>query len=292
MSESGPRVAILGVGTMGTGMAHSLIREGFTPALWDRNPTRLAAFQAPDARACDTASDAVRDADVVITMVTDADAVVEIADGEGMLESLGSGAVWAQMSTIGVAGTERAAALVADRRPDVLFVDAPVTGSRDVAETGSLTILASGPESARARVTPVFDALGQRTLWFGPAGQGTAMKLANNTMLAFIAHGLGEALSVAHHLNLTTEAVSDTFNAGTFASPYLSHKLSRIEHDDYAAEFALGLALKDVKLALDTVDPARHPVLDSLASQWQEASDDGLATQDLTAIARVLVEPT
>lgn len=291
MADSSPQVAILGVGTMGTGMAHSLMRAGFSLSLWDRQPKALAAFDDTPARRCDTAAEAVRDADVVITMVPDADAVIDVADDHGMLESVTPGAIWVQMSTIGVEGFERVAALAAERRPDVLLVDAPVTGSRDVAEAGALVIFASGPDAARDRVVPVFAALGERTLWLGPAGLGTALKLANNTMLAFITQGLGEALSVAHHLSLTTEAVTDAFNSAAFASPWLSHKLSRIEHDQYDAEFSLRLALKDVKLALDTVEPARHPVLDALASQWQQADDIGFGSQDLTSITRVL-EPS
>jgi 3-hydroxyisobutyrate dehydrogenase len=136
----------------------------------------------------------------------------------------------------------------------------------------------------------VFDALGQHTLWLGPAGLGSGLKLANNTMLAFVVQGLGEALSVAHGANLTTEAVTKLFEITAFSSPYVSHKLARIEKGEYEAEFSLDLALKDVKLALDTVDAARHPVLAALARQWEEASDHGLGSEDLTAITRELVE--
>jgi 3-hydroxyisobutyrate dehydrogenase len=198
------------------------------------------------------------------------------------------GAIWAQMSTIGVEGFDRVAALVEQKRPDIMLVDAPVTGSRDSAEGGSLTIFASGPSEARSTMTPVFDALGQRTLWLGPAGLGTRLKLANNTMIAFVVQGLAEALSVAHHLDLTTEAVTEAFKNASFESPYLTHKLARIEQGQYEAEFSLALALKDVKLALDAVDPARHPVLDALASQWQQAADQGLGSKDLTAIAHLV----
>jgi 3-hydroxyisobutyrate dehydrogenase len=276
---------------MGSGMAASLLRAGFGPALWNREPERYARFQSTAARSFTTAAEAVRHADVVITMVTDADAVLDLATGQEMLGALRSGAVWLQMSTIGVAGFERVAALVAERRPDVLLVDAPVTGSRDGAENGTLTILASGPEPARDRLAPVFEALGQHTLWLGPAGLGSGLKLANNTMIAFVVQGLGEAISVAHGANLTTEAVTALFGVTSFTSQYVSDKLARIEHGEYDPEFALDLALKDVRLALDTLDPARHPVLTALATQWEEASDDGFGSQDLTAITRVLTKP-
>ena len=123
-----PQVAVIGLGTMGSAMADSLLRAGFAPALWNRQPQRLAPFASTAARTFDTLTDAAGNADIVITMVTDANAVEDIAVAQGMLGALRTGAIWAQMSTIGVAGIERVDALVAQRRPDVLFVDAPVTG--------------------------------------------------------------------------------------------------------------------------------------------------------------------
>jgi 3-hydroxyisobutyrate dehydrogenase len=89
------------------------------------------------------------------------------------------------MSTIGVAGTERVAALVRDERPDVTLLDAPVSGSTEPAEQGQLTISASGPDQPRSRVAALFDALGQRTIWVGAVGAGSRLKLVNNTMVAF-----------------------------------------------------------------------------------------------------------
>ncbi|MCU1373480.1 MAG: hypothetical protein JWO68_766, partial [Actinomycetia bacterium] len=249
-------------------------------------------FGGTGARIAGSVAEAVRDADIVITMVSDADAVMDVALRHGMLGALRPGAIWVQMSTIGIAGFDRVARAAGASRPDVAVVDAPVSGSSEAAEHGALTIFASGPDCVSGRLQPVFDALARRTLWLGPAGLGTRLKLASNTMVAFISQGLGEALAVAHHLNLTTDAVSDAFETASFSSPWLSHKLSRISRGNYDAEFALGLALKDVNLALDTLDPERHPVFTALASQWQEAADDGSATQDLTAIARVLAEPS
>src|SRR4029077_19301451 len=113
---------------------------------------------------------------IVVTMVTDTDAVISIARDEGMLAALAPGAIWVQMSTIGVAGIERVAAMVDAERPDVTLLDAPVSGSKEPAEQGQLTIFASGPEEARVRVTPLFDALGQRTFWVGPVGNGSRLK--------------------------------------------------------------------------------------------------------------------
>jgi 3-hydroxyisobutyrate dehydrogenase len=179
-------------------------------------------------------------------------------------------------------------ALASERRPDVLLVDAPVSGSRVPAEQGALTIFASGPDGAKIPLKPVFDALGHRTLWLGPAGLGSRIKLVNNVLLAFIAHGLSEAVAIAHDYGLSTQTVIDAVGDSALASPWLAAKLQRMARDEYSAEFSLALALKDVNLALDTVDPSRHAVLRSLAAQWQDAAEHGLGDEDLTVITRFL----
>ncbi len=221
-------------------------------------------------------------------MVTDTDAVMSIATEQGMLDALAPGAIWAQMSTIGVAGTERVITLVETRRPDVTLLDAPVSGSKEPAEQGQLTIFASGPDSARSRVTPLFDAFSQRTIWVGPLGTGSRLKLVNNTLLAFTAEGLAASVALAHRLGLETETIIDALGGGPLMSPWESAKLQRITRGEYAPQFALALALKDVHLALETVDAGRFEALAALAREWERAVDQGLGDQDLTVVTRVL----
>ena len=132
-----PRVAVLGIGTMGRGMAHSLLRAGFTVDAWNRTPEPAAQLAADGATAHDDPAQAVEHADVVITMVPDARAVDGVAFGQGMLAALRPGAVWAQMGTIGVAATDDLNTRVSKERPDVSFVDAPVSGTKAPAETGT-----------------------------------------------------------------------------------------------------------------------------------------------------------
>src|SRR4051794_33308394 len=152
-------VAVIGVGTMGHGMAGSALRAGIPTIVWDRTPEVTRDLVDRGAEVAESAADAARRAAIVVTMVPDADAVVATARDEGMVAALAPGSIWVQMSTIGVAGIERVAALVAQERPDITLVDAPVSGSKDPAERGELTIFASGPDEVRARVTPLFDAL-------------------------------------------------------------------------------------------------------------------------------------
>ena len=155
MESTHEPVAVLGIGAMGHGMATSALRAGIRTIVWNRNPAATRDLADLGAEVAETAADAAHRAAIVVTMVTDTDAVISIARDQGMLAALAPGAIWVQMSTIGVAGIERVADLVDAERPDVTLLDAPVSGSSDPAEHGQLTIFASGPEQVRSRVTPL-----------------------------------------------------------------------------------------------------------------------------------------
>ncbi|MFU8871673.1 NAD(P)-dependent oxidoreductase [Micromonospora sp. SL4-19] len=282
------RVAVLGLGGMGAPMARNILRAGLPAVVWNRHPEPAHRLAAQGAEVAASPADAVRGADVVVTMVTDADAVRSIALEQGMLASMVDGAIWAQMSTIGVTETERLARQVATERPGILLVDAPVAGSRDPAEQGRLVVLASGPEQARDRVAPVFDAVGQRTVWVGPTGAGSRLKLVNNLLLAFVAEGVAAAVAFGDAVGLDRAAVLGALRGSPLVSPWAAEKLERIGRDDYAAQYSLALAVKDVDLALREVDAGRFPAAECLAAEWQRAVAQGLGAEDLAVVTRAL----
>ena len=281
-------VAVLGIGAMGHGMAVSALRAGIPTIVWNRRMEAARDLAELGAQVAGTAADAARRAAVVVTMVTDADAVISVARDQGMLAALAPGAIWAQMSTIGVAGIDRVAAMAGSERPDVMLLDAPVSGSKDPAEHGQLTIFASGPAEARLRVAPLFGALGQRTIWVGETGAGTRLKLVNNTWLAFATEAVATSVALAHRLGLETETVINALGGGPLVSAWQAAKLQRIAHGEFSAQFALSLALKDVHLALEAAGDGRLEVLACLAGEWQRAVDQGLGGQDLTVVTRVI----
>ncbi len=283
-------VAFLGIGTMGHAMASSALRAGIPTIVWNRNPEATRDLADRGAEAVETPAEAARRADIVVTMVTDADVVLSIAQSQGMLAALAPGAVWVQMSTIGVAGIERVQALADAERPDVTLVDAPVSGSKDPAEHGQLTIFASGPEVVRSRVEPLFGALGQRTLWVGPIGAGSRLKLVVNAWLALGAEAVNTSVALARQLGLETETVENALGGGPLVSPWQAAKLQRMAQGDFSPQFALSLALKDVHLALEASGDGRFRALACLASEWQEVVDHGLGDRDLTVVARALEE--
>jgi 3-hydroxyisobutyrate dehydrogenase len=269
-------------------MAGSALRSGIPTVVWNLEPGRTSQMADQGAEVALSAVDAVKGVDVVITMVTDTKAVTSIAVDLGMLEALPPGAVWAQMSTIGVEGTATISSIVEKERSDIVFLDAPVSGSKVPAEEGKLVIFASGSEQARPIVEPVFDAIGQRTIWLGPVGAGSRMKLVNNTLLAFSAEGVANSLALARRLGLDVRSVLDAFEGGPLLSPWEAGKISRIEGNNYSPEFPLALALKDVHLALEEADPERFAVLASLAREWEALVDQGLGNEDVTVVTRAL----
>jgi 3-hydroxyisobutyrate dehydrogenase len=288
MAGSHEPVAVLGIGAMGHGMAASALRAGIPVIVWNRRMEAARGLAELGAEVAGTAADAARRAAIVVTMVTDADAVISVARDQGMLAALVPGAIWVQMSTIGVAGIDRVAAMAGAERPDVMLLDAPVSGSKDPAERGELTIFASGPDGARVRVASLFGALGQRTIWVGEAGAGTRLKLVNNTWLAFAAEAVAVSVALARRLGLETGTVVDALGGGPLVSAWQAAKLQRIVRGEFSAQFALSLALKDVHLALQAAGDDRFAAFAGLADEWQQAVDQGLGEQDLTIVTRAL----
>jgi len=282
-------VTVLGTGTMGSAFAANLCRAGFATTVWDRAPANASPLAALGATVASDPAEAVADADAVITMLPDADAVTSVMDHQRILDAVAPRAALVQMGTIGLAGTDRMAALVAERRPDVSFVDAPVSGSKGPAERGQLLILASGPSAVRTMLEPVFDALGRRTLWLGEAGQGMRLKLVLNAWLAFVMEGLAETAALADELGVPHAQLEEALDGSPLAAAWALDKLKKIDSRDYAPEFSLAWATKDVGLALDSI-LHRLPALDAIGEQWQRAVGEGFGSLDVSA-ARPALEP-
>jgi 3-hydroxyisobutyrate dehydrogenase len=288
MAEEKEPVAFLGIGTMGHAMATRALGAGIPTIVWNLDPNATRDLADLGAEVAASAADAAGRAAIVVTMVTDANVVLAIAKDQGMLAALDPGAIWAQMSTIGDGGTKRVESLVTAERPDVVLVDAPVSGSKEPAEHGELTIFASGPDAVRSRLDPLFDALGRRTIWVGPVGTGSKLKLVANTWLALAAEAVNVSVALAHQLGLETEAVINALGDGPLVSPWQAAKLERIAQGDFSVQFALSLALKDVHLALEDAGSERFPALAALAEEWQEVVGLGFGDSDLTVVAQAL----
>ncbi len=282
------RVAVLGTGIMGAAMARNLVAAGLPTRVWDRAPSATAPLADAGATVADSAAAAVADAEVVITMLPTADIAAAVVFDDGVAEAFASGAVWAQMGTIGLQGTTDLANRLGKRRPDVMFVDAPVSGSKGPAEAGQLLILGSGPERARRIVAPAFDALGRRTVWLGDAGQGSRMKLVVNAYLSILIEAVAESLSLARRLGIDDGQLAEAIEGGPLDAPLADAKLHKMESGDFAPEFPLEWALKDVDLAIDAAGELPLAALVALSHQWRTAVDAGHGREDISAAVLAL----
>jgi 3-hydroxyisobutyrate dehydrogenase len=284
------RVAVLGTGIMGSAMARNLLAAGLPTTVWDRSAAATAPLAAAGAMVAASASDAIRDARVVITMLPDA-AVVESVMFAGGPPPFAPGAAWAQMGTIGVSATAGLAARVGRVRPDVTFVDAPVSGSKGPAEAGQLLILASGSAAAAPIVAPAFAAIGRKTVWLGAAGQGSRMKLVVNSYLSFLIEGVAEALELGHRLGIDPAGLDAVLEGGPLDAPLADAKLHKIARGDFTPEFPLEWALKDVDLAIRAADGGSLPMLAALSRQWHTAVAAGYGRGDVSVVRLALADP-
>ena len=288
--EPASTVAVPGTGIMGSAMARNLVAAGLRTTVWDRSPEATAPLAAAGAVVAASAHDAMADAGVVITMLPDADAVESVIFAQG-LPLFAPGAVWAQMGTIGVAATSRLAGRLIVARPDMMFVDAPVSGSKGPAEAGQLLILASGPVAAEPVVAPAFAAIGRKTVWLGAAGQGSRMKLVVNTYLSFLIEGVAEALELGRRLGIDPAGLDAAIEGGPLDAPLADAKLHKIARGDFAPEFPLQWALKDVDLAITAADGTPLPMLQALSRQWHTAVEAGYGRDDVSAVRLALGDP-
>ncbi len=235
-------VAVLGAGTMGAGMVTSLRRAGLPVRVWNRDPAKAQALGDTGAEACRTPAEAVDGADVVLTMVLDADAAIDVVTQA----SPAAGTTWLQCSTVGVEGADRTVAAARDL--GLVLVDCPVLGTKEPAAKRALTLLASGPEEARGRLAPVFGALGAKTVWLGGAGAGSRLKLACNSWLFMLTTGVAQAIALSRGLGLDPQRFLDAVAGGPVDSPYAHLKGGLMIAGDYPPSFGLVGATKDARL--------------------------------------------
>jgi 3-hydroxyisobutyrate dehydrogenase len=264
-------------------MARNLVAAGLDTTVWDRSVSAMAPLADAGARVAAAPVEAVRDSRVVITMLPTADVVTSVVFDGGVAEAFAPGAVWAQMGTIGVTETIQIASRLSQLRPDVMFVDAPVSGSKGPAEAGQLLILASGPHEAEAVVNPAFSAIGRKTVWLGEAGQGSKLKLVVNAYMSTLIEGVAEALELAARLGIDTSSLAEAIEGGPLDAPIADAKLHKMERGDFAPEFPLEWALKDVDLALEAAGDDKPPLLAALSRQWHAAVAAGHGREDVSA---------
>jgi 3-hydroxyisobutyrate dehydrogenase len=285
MTETSRTVGVLGAGIMGSAMARNLVRAGHTVRVWNRTRAKAEPLAADGALVADTAAEAVRAADVVLTMLYDGGTVLEV-----MREAASAarpGAAWVQSTTAGLESVGELAALA--REHGLVFYDAPVLGTKQPAEAGQLTVLAAGPAEGRDVVAPVFDAVGVRTVWTGEDGaaaSATRLKLVANSWVIAATTATGESLALAKALGVDPQGFFDLISGGPLDMGYLHAKAGLILGGRLMPpSFAVETAEKDARLIVQAGErhSVRLDVAAASAERFARAAALGHAGEDMAA---------
>ena len=284
-AASQPSVALLGTGIMGTGMARNMLKAGIPMRVWNRTRSRAEPLETEGAVVCSDPAEAVRGADIIVTMLSDGPAVFEAMTAA--VPGLTTGQIWVQAATVGLAWLDELAELGRDRA--LVLIDAPVLGTRKPAEEGQLTVLAGGPDGAsdsvRERVRPVFDAVGRKTVWLDEVGAATRLKLVANSWITALNVAVGESVALAEALDVAPETFLEAVRGGLADSAYLHLKARAIVDDDYTPSFSVALAGKDARLIKEAGEAAglRMDVATAAAGRLARAAELGHAEDDMAA---------
>lgn len=278
-------VAVLGTGIMGAPMARNAVAAGLRVRAWNRTREKAEALADEGVEVAGSAAEAASGADVVLTMLADADAVAEAMEGdEGALSGMDEDAVWAQAATVGIAGIERCQAM-ADQH-SITLVDAPVLGTKQPAEQSDLIVLASGPEAALERCRPLFEAIGQKVVELGPEpGPATRLKVVLNHWILALVEGLAQTVALAEGIGVDPRRFLDTIAGGPLDSGYAQTKGKAMVEREFPASFPLELAVKDAELVVQAAGrhDLRLPLMDVVLSQLARAAEAGHAREDMAA---------
>jgi 3-hydroxyisobutyrate dehydrogenase len=278
-------VSVLGTGIMGAAMARNLARAGHTVRAWNRSASKAQPLAEDGVEIAGSPAEAVRGADVVLTMLYDGPAALDVM--RQAAEGLGPGTAWVQSTTAGIEAIADLAAFAREHR--LVFFDAPVLGTRQPAEAGQLLVLAAGPVDGRGAVTPVLDAVGARTVWTGEdgaEGSATRLKLVANSWVLAVTNAAGEALALAKALGVDPQDFFDAIDGGPLDMGYLRAKAGLVLNDQLTpAQFAVSTAAKDAHLIVEAGERAgvRLDVAAASAERFERAAAQGHGDEDMAA---------
>jgi 3-hydroxyisobutyrate dehydrogenase len=284
------RVAILGTGIIGSGMAQNLLAKGFATTVWNRTPQRAQPLVAQGASLAATPREAVAEADLALVVVGDdaASRAVWLGD-HGALAGARAGTLLVDSSTLSLEWVRELAGLAAGR--GLPFLDAPLTGSKDAAQAGELVLFVGGEQAVYERAQPVFAAFTRRTTLLGPSGAGATIKLVLNLMGAVQAVALAEGLTLAERAGLDMEQALPLILNGAPGSPLVKAKAARMANRDYdETHFALRWMRKDAIYALRAAEEygVVMPTVAAAREVYQLALNLGLGDKDFSAVAEAL----
>jgi 3-hydroxyisobutyrate dehydrogenase len=283
------RIAVLGLGIMGGGMAAQLLAKGFSVSVWNRDPKKAEVFRASHAVIAATPAEAVAGAEMVIAMLADDDASRTVWLGpDGALAAMPAGAVAIESSTLTLDWTRTLAAEAQGR--GVAFLDAPVTGSKVQAHSGALRFLVGGGAAALDKVRPALLAMGSAVEHLGPSGSGAVFKLANNFLGGVQVASMAEAIAMIEANGMDAARVAALLVDGAPGSPLATAVSRRLVERDYAPNFTPGLMAKDLAYAAEAFAQVGLELKSAAAARerFETAAREGFAEQDIATVIEPL----
>ena len=282
------KLAVLGLGTMGTPMAENLIKAGFEVTVHNRTRSREEPLEQLGAARAGNPADAVADAEIVLSCVSDTpDVEGVLLDPElGAITKLQPGALVIDCSSIEPEATRRIARQFRER--DIGFVDAPVSGGSEGAIHGTLTVMCGGSEEDYERAQPVLQVIGSRVTRIGPVGCGQIAKMANQVVITGTFMALAEALTLAYRAGADPGRVVEAIGGGVAGSWILDNRSQKMLKDDYPLGFRLRLHRKDLGIALDTARDVKvpAPIASLVATIEDSLIAQGYGDEDMSNLAR------
>ena len=283
------KVALLGLGTMGAGMAANLLKAGVSLTVYNRTAVKAQVLISNGAQLASTPAEAAKDASVIISMLSDDAASREVWLGRyGALEAAGTGSILIESSTVSPSWVAELAEAASQRGVELL--DAPVTGSRIQAEAGQLSFLVGGSDTTLERALPVLKAMSKEIVHLGPLGSGAKMKLINNFLCGVQVASLAEGLAWIERSGLNREKALTVLKSGAPGSPLLGAISARMVSQNYAVNFLLTLMSKDLLYAQN--EAARNNVdlktAESARSLFEVAIAQGLGNEDMSSVIEPL----
>jgi 3-hydroxyisobutyrate dehydrogenase len=284
-----PRVAMLGLGIMGGGMAGRLLSSGFPLSVYNRSREKAEAFAKKGATAANTPREAATGADVILSMVADDNASRAMWLGEnGALAGATRGSILVESSTLTVAWIKELAKVASEKGCE--FLDAPVTGTKPHAAAGELTFMVGGSASVLDSARPVLSVLSKEIIHFGPTGSGAAMKLINNFVCAVQAASFAEGVSLIDADGLDRQKAIALLLGGAPGSPLAKRIAEKASSGDYSPNFELRLMAKDIRYALAEASRCGIPLLTASPALkiFEDAVQKGYGDEDMSAVIKSL----
>ncbi len=285
------KLAYLGLGIMGKGMAANLLKAGYPVTVWSRTHDRCEPLVKQGASQGATPAEAVAQADVILYCLSDDAAVEDLVFGQGgLLAGVKSGQVVVDMTTVHPDTTRKEAAAFAAK--GVRFLDAPVFGSKNEAAQGGLWIVVGGDKALYEEVKPILEVLSETTHYMGGTAMGSSMKLVGNLVVAAQLEALGEAMTLATKAGLDPEDVLGVLHVTDFKSPIFDGVGQALVKRDFSTHFALKLMLKDANLIARFAQDLNVPIPAAAATREviKASINKGWGEENASAFIRILEE--